>query len=190
MQNKSNQVTKRKFLWFNNHTTILYLPMATNIIPSKWSQTVSLIWRHHAKTITYPTVQRNCWQPTGDRAVGEEKGEQVGLKRKGRLYTCRTSQGRGGGVGICAGSLWNQTPVHATWGWGPWYNYIETNNPVTLSIPRETETKTKKQRSRGEKGWWQRDRNQGISVLQTGKWDSKEWVSEQKTQFMALGMKL
>ena len=157
--------------------------MATNIIPSKWSHTVSLIWRHHVKTITYPTVQPNCWQPTGDRAVGEEKGEQVGLKRKGGLYTCRTSRGVGGSVLGHYGR--NHIPVHATWGWGPWYNYRETDNPVTLSTPRETETKTKNQRGWGGNGTETREH-------QFCRQGNETWRSEclDKRQFMALVMKL
>ena len=185
MQNKSKQVTKRIFLWFNNHTTILpangYKHYPFKVKSDCFPHMKTSCQNHHiphcsAKLLTTHRRQ-SCWGGKGGTGWSEEK--------RGTLHMQNKS-----GAGLCAGSLWNHTPVHATWGWGPWYNYIETDNPVTLSIPRETETKTKNQRSRGEKGWWQRDRNQGISVLQTGKWDSKEWVSEQKTQFMALGMKL
>ena len=46
-----------------------------------------------------PLFRETVDNPQETELLGEEKGEQVGLKRKGGLYTCRTSQGRGSVLG-------------------------------------------------------------------------------------------
>lgn len=94
-----------------------------------------------SETVDNPQGRQSCWGGKGGTGWSEEK----------RGDSTHAKQSQGVGALCCINYGRNHTPVHATWGWGPWYNYIETDNRVTLSTPRETETRTKNQRGWGEK---------------------------------------
>lgn len=89
--------------------------------------------------------RQSCWGGKGGTGLRSEE--------KRGLYTCKTSQGVRG--------LWlhhygrNPSPCTCYMRLRTLVQYIETDNRVTLSTPRETETRTKNQRGWGEEGWWQ-----------------------------------
>lgn len=97
MQNKSNQVTKRKFLWFNNHTTILpangYKHHPFKVKSACFPHMTTSCQNHHiphcsAKLLTTHRRQ-SCWGGKGgNRLVWREKGDST-----------HAEQVRGGGGG-------------------------------------------------------------------------------------------
>lgn len=78
-----------------------------------------------------------------------------------------------GGSSLLSHYGMNHTPVHTTWGWVPWYNHINTDNPVTLNIPREnrkqnkqTNNKTKTEEKKdGARGRSQNTRELLVQIL-------------------------
>lgn len=98
MQNKSNQVTKRKFLWFNNHNTILpsngYKHHPFKVKSDYFPHMKTSCQNHHtphcsAKLLTTHRRQ-SCWGGKGGTGWSEEK--------RGTLHMQNKS---GGGGALC-----------------------------------------------------------------------------------------
>lgn len=130
-----------------------------------------------------PLLRQTVDNPQETELLGRKRGKRLVWREK--RDSTHAEQVGGWGCSVLGHYGRNHTPVHATWGWGPWYNYRETDNPVTLSTPRETETKTKNQRGWGGNGTETREH-------QFCRRGNETWRSEclDKRQFMALVMKL
>lgn len=70
-------------------TTLFYLPMATNIIPSKWSQTISLYEDIMSKPSHTPLFKlltthrrQSCWGGKGGTGWSEEKRGTLHMQNK------------------------------------------------------------------------------------------------------------
>ena len=98
MQNKSNQVTKRKFLWFNNHTTILpsngYKHHPFKVKSDRFPYMKTSCQNHHiphcsAQLLTTHRKQ-SCW--------GGKEGKGWSEEKRGTLHMQNKS---GGGGALC-----------------------------------------------------------------------------------------
>lgn len=159
-------------------TPLFYLPMATNI-PSKWSQFPSYedIMPKPSHTPLFSETVENL---QGAELWGRKRGNRLVWREKGDSTHAEQVSGRE----LFAGSLWYESY--------PCTCYMRLSTLVQSQINRQfsdpehsqgKRNKQKNREARQERTVWQQadHRNQGTSVLQTGKWDLEEWVSGQKT---------
>jgi hypothetical protein len=149
-------VTKHSFLCSWDHPTIFTFHMATDIIPLKWSQTVILhTGRCLAKAFTYPTIQWNCWQLRW--------GRKRGNRWPWRKMRDSSKKNKWVGGALCwvkmiwAISLYGYTRISPLE-----QSHINTDNPVTLNIPK---VKQGNYKEAGKKRMAARGRSQNTRVF-------------------------